>query len=99
MKRRRLWLLAPLAFIGFCGPCVVQDLRSPARRPDEVIRAEILAATPIGTQYAEAKEYINRRFDRASEMWPGGSERKVNVTHVVYGTYTEVQSFPLYECI
>jgi hypothetical protein len=46
----------------FCGGCSHIDYNNPARRPDNEIKAEILAATPLGTEFGRVQEYVAKRW-------------------------------------
>ena len=96
MKRHLLWLLPllPAILVALsCGSCITRDLRSSARRPVEAIRAEILAATPIGTPHPEVHNYAESHFDRVfgSTGLGNGDNPKLWVD---YGAYSEARNFP-----
>ena len=92
------WLLSvPLLLLfGSCGSCIVKDLRSPARQSDEAIQAEMLLATPIATEYAEARRYIDHRFPgNVWDAWIDYHGKHPKKVYVKYGSYTEQSGFPL----
>jgi hypothetical protein len=47
----------------FCSGCI-----NPARRPSNQIRAELLAATPLGTDVEQVQEYVGRRWGEPSKI-------------------------------
>jgi hypothetical protein len=66
-KGRRMpgWLVViPAVIVGGCGVMAYRqyELEWSAKRPVEVIRAELLAATPLGSDILEVQDYIERRW-------------------------------------
>jgi hypothetical protein len=54
----------------------------------------MLMATPIGTEYSEAKKYIDHRFPRVLENCGDRDRKQPKVVYVTYGTYVEPGNFP-----
>jgi hypothetical protein len=48
----------------FCSGCGYTDFYNPARRSHQEIRAEILAATPLGTDIGQVQAYIHSRWGK-----------------------------------
>ena len=53
----------------------------------------MLIATPIGTEYPEARKYIDLRFPRVLENWGDRDRKQPKVVYVTYGTYVEPRNF------
>jgi hypothetical protein len=65
------------------------ERRREANRPADVIEAELLAATPLGSSIAAVQRYVERRWsctaDVVREPAEGGQSRRVIVQE--YGSY------------
>ncbi len=64
-----------------------RDVTSPARRPDADIRAEVLAATPVGSPRAAVEAFVGSRPRQVGDP---------AATHIAaeYGSYTTAGSLP-----
>jgi len=49
----------------------------------------MLKATPIGTEYVEARKYIDLRFPHVFEIWDRDGKQP-NKVYVTYGSYAFV---------
>jgi hypothetical protein len=54
----------------------------------------MLMATPIGTEYAEARKYIDHRFPQVFANLGDRDRKQPKVVYVTYGTYVEPRHFP-----
>ncbi len=96
---KRSWLVPCCLLVFACGSCIVVIINpmSSARRPVEIIRAEIVKATPIGSTEEEVDRYAKSHFRQDNFYhWTDEKDGRRALT-CQYGSY--VESFPVATCI
>jgi hypothetical protein len=81
-------LALPVIILFFlCGGCSRIDCFNPARRPSKEIEAEILAATPPGTDISSVQEYIRTRWGKRGTEFhePRSPDKRKKGISTAYG--------------
>lgn len=92
---KRLFLcMVLLLFIGCSGFCALLIWPSPARRPREEIRGEILEATPLGCDISIVSAYVKEHYHQFFEDEPFPPFVMKRRIRGEYGSYTDTRSFP-----
>jgi hypothetical protein len=94
MKSKRLWMLiCGSPFLAVFACCLFSTFNS-ARRPNKAIEAELLRATPVGSDEAAVEHYAKEHFAQDNFFQWRESEAGRTLS-ALYGSYQTLESFPL----
>jgi hypothetical protein len=97
-SNKKGWAIGAAICLLVMGSCFLSTFNFSARRSEQVIREELLQATPLGSTVDDVDRYAKSRF-RQDNFFQCVKTENGKLLMLCYGCYNTLEGFPFATCV